>query len=281
MDLPYFHHSGRLEIYRTDNSTVMESEGLLAISYYDSGLLEIRLSTSYFNCTGGLCGLFNDNDTDEFCLPKGKFTDNLELFLESWTTFDEFCNGECGDLLMACNNDSELLKSYRSRSSCGIINDPTNSSFLECHSVVNVSAYYRTCLFRLCQSGGNVSELCDSVARYASACKNADVDIGQWRSYSFCRESTKALHHPGWGEGRLEPTKLRQSHFGGDLWAEQLFIWDAGITGSGFWCQQREISQGSAFRVAFQEAAEVLWGSVGAFWSHRWCLVVLYATTRG
>lgn len=217
--LPYFHHSGRLEIYQTDNSTVLESEGLLAISYYDSGLLEIRLSTSYFNCTGGLCGLFNDNSSDEFNLPKGKFTDNLELFLESWTTFDEICNGECGDLLMACNNDSELLKSYRSRSSCGIINDPTNSSFLECHSVVNVSAYYRTCLFRLCQSGGNVSELCDSVARYASACKNADVDIGQWRSHSFCRESTKAFHHPRWGEGGLEPTRCRQRLFVGDLWA--------------------------------------------------------------
>lgn len=212
-------HFCPLEIYQTDNSTVMESEGLLAISYYDSGLLEIRLSTSYFNCTGGLCGLFNDNSSDEFNLPKGKFTDNLELFLESWTTFDEICNGECGDLLMACNNDSELLKSYRSRSSCGIINDPTNSSFLECHSVVNVSAYYRTCLFRLCQSGGNVSELCDSVARYASACKNADVDIGQWRSHSFCRESTKAFHHPGWGEGGLEPTRRRQRLFVGDLWA--------------------------------------------------------------
>ncbi|NXG08040.1 TECTA protein, partial [Sakesphorus luctuosus] len=186
VELPYFHPSGRLEIYRGDNGTVLESEGLLAISYSDLGLLQIRLSTTYFNCTGGLCGLFNGNASDEFNLPKAKFTDNLELFLESWTTFDEICNGECGDLLMACNNDSELLKSYRSRSSCGIINDPTNSSFLECHSVVNVSAYYRTCLFRLCQSGGNVSELCDSVARYASACKNADVDIGQWRSHSFC-----------------------------------------------------------------------------------------------
>ncbi|XP_072740487.1 alpha-tectorin [Ciconia boyciana] len=186
VELPYFHPSGRLEIYRSDNSTVMESEGLMAISYYDSGLLEIRLSTAYFNCTGGLCGFFNGNASDEFCLPKGKCTDNLELFLESWTTFDEICNGECGDLLKACNNDSERLKSYRSRSNCGIINDPTNSSFLECHGVVNVSAYYRTCLFRLCQSGGNRSELCDSVARYASACKNAEVDVGQWRSHSFC-----------------------------------------------------------------------------------------------
>lgn len=197
VDLPYFHPSGHLEIYRTDNGTVTESEGLLSIGYYDSGLLEIRLSTAYFNCTGGLCGFFNGNDSDEFCTPKGKCTDNLELFLESWTTFDEICNGECGDLLKACNNDSELLKTYRSRSNCGIINDPTNSSFLECHNVVNVSAYYRTCLFRLCQSGGNQSELCDAVARYASACKNAEVDVGQWRSHSFCRESTKAFEYPG------------------------------------------------------------------------------------
>ena len=54
--------------------------------------------------------------------------------------------------------------------------------------MVNVTAYYRTCLFRLCQSGGNESELCDSVARYASACKNADVEVGPWRTHDFCRE---------------------------------------------------------------------------------------------
>lgn len=188
-ELPYFHPSGQLEIYRSKNGTVVESEGLVNIQYLDSGIMEIRVSTIYFNCTGGLCGFFNGNVSDEFCLPNGKCTDNLVVFLDSWATFDEICNGECGDLLKACNNDSELLKDYRSRSKCGIINDPTNSSFLECHSVVNVSAYYRTCLFRLCQSGGNQSELCDSVARYASACKNAEVEIGQWRSFNFCRKS--------------------------------------------------------------------------------------------
>ncbi|XP_048368680.1 alpha-tectorin isoform X2 [Sphaerodactylus townsendi] len=185
-ELPYFHPSGQLEIYRSKNGTVVESEGLVNIQYLDTGIVEIHLSTIYFNCTGGLCGFFNGNISDEFCLPNGKCTDNLVVFLDSWTTFDEICNGECGDLLKACNNDSELLKDYRSRAKCGIINDPTNSSFLECHSVVNASAYYRTCLFRLCQSGGNQSELCDSVARYASACKNAEVEIGQWRSFSFC-----------------------------------------------------------------------------------------------
>nr|XP_020648218.1 alpha-tectorin [Pogona vitticeps] len=185
-ELPYFHPSGQLEIYRSKNGTAVESEGLVHIQYSDYGLLEIRLSTIYFNCTGGLCGFFNGNSSDEFCFPNRKCTDNLVVFLDSWTTFNEICNGECGDLLKACNNDSELLKEYRSRSKCGVINDPTNSSFLECHSVVNVSAYYRTCLFRLCQSGGNQSELCDSVARYASACKNAEIDIGHWRSMNFC-----------------------------------------------------------------------------------------------
>lgn len=189
VELPFFHPSGKLEIYRNKNSTTVESRGVVTVQYTDIGLLYIRLSTTYFNCTGGLCGFFNANASDEFCLPNGKCTDNLAVFLESWTTFEEICNGECGDLLKACNNDSELLKFYRSRSRCGIINDPSNSSFLECHGVVNVTAYYRTCLFRLCQSGGNESELCDSVARYASACKNADVEVGPWRTYDFCRKS--------------------------------------------------------------------------------------------
>lgn len=188
VELPFFHPMGRLEIHRNKNSTTVESKGVVSVQYSDVGLLYIRLSTMYFNCTGGLCGFFNANASDEFCLPNGKCTDNLAVFLESWTTFEEICNGECGDLLKACNNDSELLKFYRSRSRCGIINDPSNSSFLECHGVVNVTAYYRTCLFRLCQSGGNESELCDSVARYASACKNADVEVGPWRTYDFCRK---------------------------------------------------------------------------------------------
>lgn len=193
VELPFFLSSGQLEIYRRKNGTVIESKGLVRIQYSNLGMLQIRLSTAYFNCTAGLCGFFNGNISDEFCFPNGKCTDNLVVFLQSWTTFDEICNGECGDLLKACNNDSELLKYYRSRSKCGIINDPTNSSFLDCHGVVNASAYYRTCLFRLCQSGGNQSELCDSVARYASACKNAEVEVGQWRSFNFCRKLGKSL----------------------------------------------------------------------------------------
>lgn len=188
VELPFFHPSGKLEVHRTQNSTTVESKGVVSVQYWASGLLYVRLSTVYFNCTGGLCGFFNANASDEFCLPNGKCTDNLAVFLESWTTFEEICNGECGDLLKACGNDSELLKLYRSRARCGVINDPSNSSFLECHGVVNATAYYRTCLFRLCQSGGNLSELCDAVARYASACKNADVEVGPWRTYDFCRK---------------------------------------------------------------------------------------------
>ncbi|XP_077695788.1 alpha-tectorin isoform X4 [Eretmochelys imbricata] len=195
VELPFFLPSSQLEIYRSKNGTVIESKGLVRIQYSNLGMLQIRLSTAYFNCTAGLCGFFNGNISDEFCFPNGKCTDNLVVFLQSWTTFDEICNGECGDLLKACNNDSELLKYYRSRSKCGIINDPTNSSFLDCHGVVNASAYYRTCLFRLCQSGGNQSELCDSVARYASACKTAEVEVGQWRSFNFCPVSCPPNSH--------------------------------------------------------------------------------------
>ncbi|XP_029063583.1 alpha-tectorin isoform X3 [Monodon monoceros] len=212
VELPFFHPSGKLEIYRNKNSTTVESKGVVTVQYSDVGLLYIRLSTAYFNCTGGLCGFFNANVSEEFCLPNGKCTDNLAVFLESWTTFEEICNGECGDLLKACGNDSELLKFYRSRSMCGIINDPSNSSFLECHSVVNVTAYYRTCLFRLCQSGGNESELCDSVARYASACKNADVEVQPWRTHDFCHQlPAHPVHHRKQAELRHVPQVRRHS----------------------------------------------------------------------
>lgn len=65
-----------------------ESKGVLSVQYSDVGLLYISIHfTAYFNCTGLVKCFFNANASDEFCLPTGKCTDNLAVFLESWTTF--------------------------------------------------------------------------------------------------------------------------------------------------------------------------------------------------
>lgn len=174
-------------IYRASgNATVVESRGLLRVQYNQQGSLNISLSTLYYNATCGLCGVFNGNSSDDLRLPSGRLADSAELFSEAWRAIadDLTCNGDCDDLYRMCTD----LRLYQSPWMCGHINDPGNSSFLACHSVVNPSPFFRNCLYNMCVKEGNRSALCSSLQAYASACQDAQVGITSWRSATNCRK---------------------------------------------------------------------------------------------
>ena len=118
-------------IYRAPgNATVVESRGLLRVQYNRQGILNISLSTLFYNVTCGLCGVFNSNSTDDLRLPNGRLAESTEQFTESWRSIadDLTCNGDCDDLYRMCTG----LRLYQSPWMCGNINDPGNSSFLAC-----------------------------------------------------------------------------------------------------------------------------------------------------
>ena len=174
-------------IYRAPgNATVVESSGLVLVRYTRQGLLNISLSTLFYNATCGLCGLFNGNASDDLRLPNGRLAESLELFTEGWRAIadDLTCNGDCDDLYRMCTD----LRLYQSPWMCGNINDLGNSSFLACHGAVNPSPFFRNCLYNMCMREGNRSVLCSSLQAYASACQDAQVDLAAWRSATNCRE---------------------------------------------------------------------------------------------
>ncbi|KAK1153453.1 alpha-tectorin [Acipenser oxyrinchus oxyrinchus] len=183
--LPYVHPRDSLLIYRAPgNVTVLESTGLMKVSYSRQGQLNITLTTAFYNSTCGLCGFFNGNATDELRLPSGKLTDSGELFTDSWRAIadDLTCNGDCDDLYRMCVD----LRLYQSSWLCGNINDPTNSTFLGCHAAVNPSPFFRNCLYNMCVRSGNRSALCSSLQDYASACQDAQITLEPWRSATGC-----------------------------------------------------------------------------------------------
>eukprot|EP00063_Salmo_salar_P017752 XP_013992587.1 PREDICTED: alpha-tectorin-like [Salmo salar] len=183
--LPYVHPLETLMIYRTPgNATVVESSGLVLVRYTRQGLLNISLSTLFYNATCGLCGLFNGNASDDLRLPNGRLAESLELFTDSWRAIadDLTCNGDCDDLYRMCTD----LRLYQSPWMCGNINDPGNSSFLACHGAVNPSPFFRNCLYNMCVREGNRSVLCSSLQAYASACQDAQVGLAAWRSATNC-----------------------------------------------------------------------------------------------
>ncbi|TNM84474.1 hypothetical protein fugu_008652, partial [Takifugu bimaculatus] len=183
--LPYIHPTGTMMIYRAPgNTTVVESRGLLRVHYTRQGFLNISLSTLFYNVSCGLCGVFNSNATDDLRLPNGRLADTAEQFSESWRSIadDLTCNGDCDDLYRMCTD----LRLYQSPWMCGNINDPGNSSFLACHTVVNPSPFFRNCLYNMCVKAGNHSALCSSLHDYATACQDAHVDLTSWRSAANC-----------------------------------------------------------------------------------------------
>ncbi|XP_041030218.1 alpha-tectorin [Carcharodon carcharias] len=186
ISLPFMHSSGKLKIYRNGNDTMVELNSSFQILYSSEDRINLTLSTAYYNNTCGLCGYFNGNPTDDFRKANGKVTENAAEFVDNWKTFadDMTCNGQCEELYTVCTNEDLIL--YQGISLCGIINDPTNSSFLNCHEVVNPSPFFRSCLYTMCLNGGNITALCSSLQAYADACIGAEVTQANWRSSMFC-----------------------------------------------------------------------------------------------
>ncbi|XP_016141424.1 alpha-tectorin [Sinocyclocheilus grahami] len=183
--LPYVHPVEPLMIYRSfGNTTVIEWSGLVRTRYSRQGLLNITLSTLFYNTTCGLCGFFNGDPIDDLRLPSGRLADTPEQFIEGWRAIadDLTCNGDCEDLYRMCTD----LRLYQSPWLCGNINDPGNSSFLACHTAVNPSPFFRNCLYNMCVREGNRSALCNSLQAYASACQDAQLNLGAWRSATNC-----------------------------------------------------------------------------------------------
>ncbi|XP_028323355.1 alpha-tectorin isoform X2 [Gouania willdenowi] len=185
VSLPYIHPMETMMIYRpSSNATVVESRGFLRVNYTRQGFIDISLSTSYYNVTCGLCGVFNNNATDDLRLPNGRLAESIEQFAEGWQSIadDLTCNGDCDDLYRTCTG----LRLYQSPYMCGNINDPGNSSFLACHTVVNPSPFFRNCLYNMCVKEGNRSALCSSLQAYATACQDAQIGLTAWRSATNC-----------------------------------------------------------------------------------------------
>jgi len=186
--LPYVHPVEPLIIYRSSgNITVIEWSGLVRSRYSRQGLINITLSTLFYNTTCGLCGFFNGDPIDDLRLPSGRQADTADQFIEGWRAIadDLTCNGDCEDLYRMCTD----LRLYQSPWLCGNINDLVNSSFLACHTAVNPSPFFRNCLYNMCVREGNRSALCNSLQAYASACQDAQINLGAWRSATNCRKS--------------------------------------------------------------------------------------------
>ncbi|NWW60752.1 FCGBP protein, partial [Ifrita kowaldi] len=181
--LPVSAAGGAITVSKSGRYIILETDFNLRVSYDTDHSVEVKVPTTYFNLTCGMCGNFNNRRDDEYMMPNGQQAADSNALGESWQVPDG--DPSCGVPVPSPPCSAEEEKLYRSDQFCGILTTRP-SSFERCHGVINPQDYFDTCLYDLCALNGGQEFLCAALEAYADACQAAGVTLLPWRNATFC-----------------------------------------------------------------------------------------------
>ncbi|XP_015232371.1 PREDICTED: IgGFc-binding protein [Cyprinodon variegatus] len=193
LNLPLSLNDGHLTVTQEGRNIVLQTAFGLKVLYDTIYYVEVVVPSTYQDRMCGLCGNYNTNGRDDFRLPGGKQTNDIDDFGRAWAVdLPGYVCGGCGGQCPACEPAKEAL--YRKPDSCGIIS-AADGPFKACHSKIDPAVYVSNCVFDVCATDGNKDTLCDSIQAYALACHSEGIQIQPWRSKSFCPASCPPHSH--------------------------------------------------------------------------------------
>nr|XP_014429313.2 IgGFc-binding protein-like [Pelodiscus sinensis] len=183
MTLPVSAAGGSITVSRSGRYVTLETDFRLRVSYDTDHSVEVRVPTTYFNSTCGMCGNFNNRRDDDYMMPDGQQAKNSNELGNSWRVRDD--NPSCSDPVPPdiCPVEKENL--YKTDRYCGLITKRLGP-FAACHSVINPESFFESCVYDLCALNGSEGVLCRTLEAYADACQTAGVMLSQWRNATFC-----------------------------------------------------------------------------------------------
>ncbi|XP_074988745.1 IgGFc-binding protein-like [Caretta caretta] len=189
MTLPVSAAGGSIRVRRSGRYVTLETDFRLRVSYDTDHSVEVKVPTTYFNRTCGMCGNFNGRRQDDYMMPDGQQAKNSNELGNSWRVMDD--DPPCGGIPPPdpCPADQENL--YRTDRFCGMITQRPGP-FAVCHSVINPESIFESCVYDLCALNGSEELLCSALATYADACQEAGVTLPPWRNATFCAPTCSA-----------------------------------------------------------------------------------------
>ncbi|XP_074768584.1 IgGFc-binding protein-like [Athene noctua] len=181
--LPASAAGGAITVSRSGRYIVLETDFNLRVSYDTDHSVEVKVPTTYFNLTCGMCGNFNNRREDDYMMPNGQQAADSNALGESWQVPDD--DSSCGVPVPSPPCSAEDEKLYRSDQFCGMLT-ARPGSFERCHGVINPQSYFETCFYDLCALSGGQEFLCAALEAYADACQAAGVTLLPWRNATFC-----------------------------------------------------------------------------------------------
>ncbi|XP_069595001.1 mucin-5AC-like [Ranitomeya imitator] len=147
----------------------------------------ITLGPSYHDQTSGLCGNFNNIQSDDFKAISGVAEGTAASFANTWKS-----NSNCPNIKNSYEDpcSQNLEKEKYAQHWCALLTSPTGP-FSLCHSVENPHIYYTHCLSDTCSCKDSEECMCAALASYAYACAKKGVTLSGWRD-SVCEKYTKS-----------------------------------------------------------------------------------------
>ncbi|XP_040183635.1 mucin-5AC-like isoform X2 [Rana temporaria] len=168
------------ELIRKGMYLILKSVNGLFIIWDTKATVHVKLSSDFKRKVCGICGNYDGNANNDFTTRSHSVVENLMEFYNSWKT-----DPKCPDVHHVKNPCS--INPYRkawATKQCAII---TSNVFQPCHSQVDPTIYYDSCISDSCScvSGGDCECFCTAVAAYAQACSENGVCI-RWRTPTIC-----------------------------------------------------------------------------------------------
>ncbi|XP_053123550.1 IgGFc-binding protein-like [Hemicordylus capensis] len=192
VDVP-FSYENKLKIYTSGVHGFIKTDFDLRVSFDWYSYARVIIPSSYANAICGLCGNANQDPSDDFAMKDGTQASDEVQLADSWKLREvPGCSAGCTTDCPVCKESEK--QTYESDQYCGIL-IRKDGPFRQCQDSIDPTPFFDDCVFDTCQYKGHHDTLCSAISAYVTACQAEGIQIGQWRSASFCGPSCPRNSH--------------------------------------------------------------------------------------
>ncbi|KAM4723117.1 mucin-2-like [Rhinophrynus dorsalis] len=166
--------------------TLVATDGLqMQIQHTPIMQVYVILDPSYQDQTRGLCGNFNNIQTDDFKATSGIIEGTAAAFANTWKT-----QSNCPNIKNIYEDSCSLSVENEKYAQhwCALLTNPAGP-FSSCHSLVNPLNYHSRCLEDTCSCTNSEDCMCAVLSSYVYACAIKGVSLTGWRE-TVCKKYT-------------------------------------------------------------------------------------------
>ncbi|XP_078389852.1 IgGFc-binding protein-like [Cetorhinus maximus] len=244
----------RVTVKPSGRHVVVQTDFGLTVRYDGSHHADVRVPSDYGGEMCGLCGDYNGIPGDDFRTPKGRVARDANDFGNSWNVAEN-CTSTDTEVRPQCTEGER--EAYEGTSYCGVLLDQ-HGPFASCHYKIDPMAFFRDCVYDMCELDGDRRPLCEALEAYVNACQQRNVAIRPWRNDTFCPLACPSNSHYQPCASACPATCLDPRPPTCDLPCAEGCRCDRGFVQSGAQCVSRD-QCGCAFNGSNYQPGEVIW----------------------